>query len=61
VADSSIFVSNKASPYLVYPEDKFVLSISKTRPAISGSEHIVPNSAAADIGLHTMTTYSNLV
>jgi len=61
VADSSIFVSNKASPYLVYPEDKFVLSISKTRPAISGSEHIVPNSAAADIGLQTMTKYSNLV
>lgn len=61
VADSSIFSTRKDSPYLVHPGDKFVLAISKTRPAISGSEHIVPNSAAANIGYQTMTKYSNLI
>lgn len=46
------FGSSRPSPYLLNPGDKLVLSISKTRPAISGSKftmQIQPNPNA-DIG-----------
>ena len=46
------FGSSRPSPYLLHPGDKLVLSISKTRPAISGSKftmNVQPNSNA-DIG-----------
>jgi len=46
------FGSSRSSPYLLNPGDKLVLSISKTRPAISGSRFRMnnPPNLNADIG-----------
>lgn len=51
------FSSKSSSPYLVNPGDKLLLTMSKTRPAISASMHNVPNSAAADIGFQNLKSY----
>lgn len=48
--DFPIFSSGKTSPYLINPDEKLVLAISKTRPAVSASGHNIPNAGAALIG-----------
>ena len=53
--DVSIFNSNKPSPYLVRPGDKFVLAISKTRPVISASGHNVPDEQSITNGYNFLT------
>jgi hypothetical protein len=67
VGDSNFFYSKKDSPYLVNPGDKLILTISKTRPAISSSTHNVPNALyeapntrAADVGYQNLVSYSPL-
>lgn len=56
------FGSSRPSPYLLHPGDKLVLSISKTRPAISGSKFTMliapPGPANADIGKVSLDSYS---
>ena len=42
--------SSLESPYLLNPGDKLVLSISKTRPAISGVSYNIATSADANVG-----------
>lgn len=61
ISDGNLFSGETESPYLINPGDKLILAISKTRPAISGSKHIVPDSNAADIGYQRMTDWSNLI
>jgi len=67
LGDSNYFYSKKDSPYLVNPGDKLILTISKTRPAISSSKHDVPsslyeapNKMAADVGYQNLISYSPL-
>jgi hypothetical protein len=42
------------SPYLVRPGERLVLAMSKTRPATSSSNCLVPNSTAANTGRHIL-------
>jgi hypothetical protein len=60
-SDFDFFKSSKDSPYLINPGEKLVLSISKTRPAISASGHNIPNATwpgtalkYADVGGHQL-------
>jgi len=57
---TNFFGSIKPSPYLINPGDKFILAMSKTRPAISASGHNVPNPAAVDTGFQTLTRQINI-
>lgn len=61
ISDGNLFSGEKDSPYLVNPGDRLVLALSKTRPAISGSRHIVPDSLSADKGFQEMIDFSNLI
>lgn len=42
--------ATKQSPYLAKPGDRFVLAVTKTRPAVSASGHNVPTSSDVDVG-----------
>lgn len=42
------------SPYLVRPGEKLILSLSKTRPATSSSNCLVPDAVSADTGRHRL-------
>jgi hypothetical protein len=48
---------SKESPYLLNPGDSLVLSISKTRPVISGSSFRITSKSNADVGLGVLTNF----
>lgn len=49
--ETPVFSGNKSSPYLLNPGDDLVLTISKTRPAISMSYNDVPDETSAQYGI----------
>jgi len=60
VYETPVFQGSKTSPYLLNPGDELLLTISKTRPAISMSYNDVPDESSAQFGISSMK-YSKML
>ena len=58
--DTSLFSAGKDSPYLVNPGDELLLTISKTRPAVSMSYHDI-TAGSLQYGASKMLYYKNVI